>query len=186
MVDSQNGRLSCMAPSATPLLVVASFLYWLKLAVKCIGGHIQRETMWKKRGKKTPSSPHYSIRLGAVSLIFRSLFLGGGYSLGNWCEGTQSFKRIRKIIGQKDVWSYCIILWHFSLRLNSCTVLSKRETLSLSHLTSPWATYWSSFCNSLAPFVFFQLILSWSKAKCKISLGQTLRALGSTDVHKWR
>lgn len=136
MVDSQNGRLSCMAPSATSLLVVASFLYWLKLAIKCIGGHIQRETMWKKRKKK---HHHHTTVSGWEQFLWSSaLFFLGGYSLANWCEGTQSFKRLRKIIGQKDVWSYCIILWHFSLRLNSCTVLSKRETLSLS-LTSHFA-----------------------------------------------
>ena len=61
MVDSQNGRLSCMAPSATSLLVVASFLYWLKLAIKCIGGHIQRETMWKKRKKNIITTLQYQV-----------------------------------------------------------------------------------------------------------------------------
>ena len=79
---------------------------------------------------------HHTTVSGWEQFLWSSaLFFLGGYSLANWCEGTQSFKRLRKIIGQKDVWSYCIILWHFSLRLNSCTVLSKRETLSLSHIS---------------------------------------------------
>lgn len=48
--------------------------------------------------------------------------------------------------------SYHIVsLWHFSLLSNFCTALSNCEAL------------FRSFCNSLA-FVFFQLVLSWSKA----------------------